>query len=78
MIRMEYMKAFTIHTQIFLGEHALAHIAQFPIRRACIVSDPFMIKSGAVERVTGVLEQMGANWEIFDRIISNPTIELVS
>ncbi|MBS6215775.1 MAG: iron-containing alcohol dehydrogenase [Clostridiales bacterium] len=49
-----------------------------PIRRACLVCDPFLVKNGAAGRVTGLLDAMGAQWEIFDQVIPNPTVELVS
>jgi len=61
-----------------MGPQALEHIRSLPIRRACLVCDPFLVQSGAAGRVTELLDAMGAQWALFDQVIPNPTIELVS
>ncbi len=72
------METFSIHTTVYMGGQALERIQELPIRRACLVCDPFLVKNGAAKRVTALLDNMGAQWEIFDQVIPNPTVELVS
>lgn len=72
------MDTYSIHTTIYMGEHALERIKELPIQRACLVCDPFLVKSGAAGRITDLLDSMGAQWHIFDQVIPNPTVELVS
>ncbi len=72
------MDMFSIHTKIYTGASALERLTELPIRRACVVCDPFMTQSGGVKRVTELLDQVGAEWEVFEQVVPNPTVELVS
>ena len=69
---------FSIPTTIYMGGDALDRLQGFPIKRALLVCDPFLTKNGAVELVSSRLEAMGAQWELFDQIVPDPTVDLVS
>lgn len=72
------MNQFKLHTTVYLGQCALDRLKELPIQRACVVCDPFLVQSEGVKQVTDRLREMGAQWEIFDQVIPNPTVELVS
>lgn len=69
---------FSIPTTIHMGGDALEQLRTFPIKRALLVCDPFLTKNGGVTEVTSRLEAMGAQWELFDGILPDPTVDLVS
>lgn len=72
------MNRFSIHTAVYMGANALERVREFPIQKALLVCDPFLVKNGSAKRLTDLLESMGAAWEIFDQVIPDPTVELVS
>ena len=72
------MKHFDIKTQIYFGENALDRLSDIPYKKALIISDPYVVKSGMVHHVTSRLEQAGIEWEIFDDVIPDPPIEKIS
>ena len=72
------MNQFKLHTNVYLGQNALERLKELPIQKACVVCDPFLVQNGGVKRVTDPLDEMGAQWELFDQVIPNPTVELVS
>ena len=47
-------------------------------RRALIVTDGFLAKSGAADRVRAVLEDSGVSCQVFDRVQPNPTVQVVN
>lgn len=69
---------FSIPTTIYMGGDALERLQALPIKKALLVCDPFLVQSGGVKLVTGRLEAMGAQWELFDQIVPDPTVDLVS
>ncbi len=72
------MEFFTIGANIAMGENALDQLKALPIKKALLFCDPFLAKSGASRQITDRLDQMGAAWEVFDGIIPDPTIAVVS
>lgn len=69
---------FSIHTTVHMGTAALEQIRTLPIKKALLVCDPFLSSNGGARFVTDQLEAMGAQWELFDQIVPNPTVDLVS
>ncbi len=69
---------FSVPTTIYLGSKALEQLPSLPIHKVLLVCDPFLIQSGGVKVVTDRLEAMGAQWELFDQIVPDPTVDLVS
>ena len=72
------MHTFSVHTNICMGPQALERLRDLPIRRACLVCDPFLVQSGAAGRVTALLDGMGAQWSLFDQVVPNPTVERIA
>lgn len=69
---------FSIPTTIHMGSEALEQLQALPIRKALLVCDPFLSQGGGIKLVTSRLEAMGAQWELFDQIVPDPTVDLVS
>ena len=46
------MKTFEVKTKIVFGENALEYIAGLKGKKVFIVTDPFMVKSGMIDRIT--------------------------
>ena len=72
------MKHFDIKTQIYFGENSLDRLSEIPYKKALVISDPYVVKSGMVHHVTSRLQQAGIEWQIFDEVIPDPPIEKIS
>lgn len=72
------MTDFTIHTKVFFGENALDSLKTLPIKKAFIVTDPFMIQSGGVKHLTDVLDEVKIPYTVFHDIVPDPPIEKIS
>ncbi len=68
------MKEFSCETKIIMGTGVVSAIAGEKFQRLMIVSDPFFSKNGWAER----LGKMADSYEIFDKIMPDPTVELVA
>lgn len=69
------MSNFQIKTKIEFGAGALDYLKSIKGKKVFIVTDPFMIKSGMINKVTDKLS--GTNYQIFSDIVPDPPIELV-
>ena len=72
------MKHFDIKTHIYFGENSLDRLSQLDYKKAVIVADPYVVKSGMIHHVTTRLQQAQIEWEIFDDVIPDPPIEKIS
>lgn len=72
------VKYFDIKTQIYFGENSLDRLSELPYKKAIIIADPYVVKSGMVHHVTSRLQSAKIEWEIFDRVIPDPPIEKIS
>lgn len=55
----------------------LTYIKPLKFRKACIVSDAFLVSSGLVSRLTDLLQTAGVFYIIYDQVSANPTVEQV-
>lgn len=72
------MNHFDIKTQIYFGEKSLDRLSELPYKKALIISDPYVVKSGMVHLITSRLQHAKIEWEIFDDVIPDPPIEKIS
>jgi lactaldehyde reductase len=65
----------------YFGAGALSQIVEEVKRRgfkkALIITDSELVRYGVVIKVTNILERAGLPFSIYDRVIPNPTIEIV-
>ncbi|PKM96413.1 MAG: alcohol dehydrogenase [Firmicutes bacterium HGW-Firmicutes-1] len=69
---------FTIYTKVFFGENALDALRVLKIKKVFVVTDPFMVQSGAINNLTIILDDMKVPYTIFDDIVPDPPIEKVA
>ncbi len=72
------MKHFDIKTQIYFGENSLDRLSEITYKKALIISDPFVVKSGMVHLITSRLQHANIEWHIFVDVIPDPPIEKIS
>ncbi len=71
---------FIMTPRIISGEGALENAAEALIkmgRRALIVTDEAMVRLGNLEKLTGVLDKMGGEFEVFSGVGGEPTDKMV-
>jgi alcohol dehydrogenase class IV len=54
-----------------------ALMARFGLKRPLIVTDPFIAKSGIVDRATTLLAGAGMGWEVFQDTVPDPTTDVI-
>lgn len=69
------MKTFEVKTKIVFGENALGYITSLSNKKVFIVTDPFMVKSGMIERITSKLSS--GSYQVFSDVVPDPPMELV-
>ena len=64
-----------------VGGGALAELpsmlARLGLTRPLIVTDPFLVSSGHLERATGYLDRAGVPWKVFSDTVPDPTTAVV-
>ncbi|MBZ9634243.1 1-propanol dehydrogenase PduQ [Clostridium sp. FP1] len=71
------MKSFNIKTQIYFGDDSLERLSKLNCHKVFIVTDPFMVKSGAINKITDEVLKGDAKYLIFSDILPDPPIEVV-
>lgn len=69
------MNRFKIKTEILFGEGSLDYLKKFKNKKVFIVTDPFMVKSGTIEKLNNNLKESEVC--VFSEIVPDPPIELV-
>ena len=55
-----------------------ALMARLGLKHPLIVTDPFIAKSGILDRATGLLDGAGAGWAVFQDTVSDPTTDVIA
>lgn len=69
------MNTFEIKTKIKFGPGALDYVAKSKGKKVFIVTDPFMMKSGMINKVTDQLS--GTSYQIFSEVVPDPPMDLI-
>lgn len=72
------MNKFSIKSKIFFEKGSIQYLNNIKNKKVCIVTDPFMIKSGAVDKIINIFKANKVKYEIFSEIIPDPPIEIVA
>ena len=67
------MNNFEIKTKIKFGEGSLKALQELKNKNILIITDPFMVKSKAIDKITSNLEN--SNYTVFEDIVPDPPIE---
>ena len=54
------------------------HMKEMGSGKAVIVTDSFMCKSGVASKVAGILSEQGVDSVVFDGVVPNPTLKVIS
>ena len=71
------MGDFKVQTQVHFGDHSLQRLSKFKNERIFIVTDPFMVKSGTINMVTGELAKTQSEYQVFSDITPDPSTDIV-
>lgn len=71
------MDVFQIPTKIYMGRDAVKEIRELPMKRACVICDPFLKSSGMVKRITDLLDEKGIFYDVYSDIVPDPPIESI-
>lgn len=69
------MEDFKIKTSIYFGAGSLERLNHIGNKKVLVITDPFMVKSGTINKVTDRL--ISASVTVFSEIVPDPPIELV-
>ena len=64
-------------TKVYMGEGSCEKIRDFPIKRACIVCDPFIQQSGMTDTVIAKLLDMRAEYQVFAEVVPDPDLTVI-
>lgn len=72
------MDTFKLGAELASGAGALDKLLEIDMKRALIVCDPYMTKSGTVKQVSDRLDARNVAWKLFDGVVPDPTVDVVS
>ena len=72
------MENFSMKTKIYMGESSIDILKSINLGKTFIVCDPFMEKSGMVNKIENILEEKSTLFSTFSKIVPNPTIGIVT
>lgn len=72
------MTQFNGRTKICYGGDAIAALENLNAKRAFIVTDPFMVKTGFADRIKSHLDRTGIPHRLFDGVEPDPSLETVT
>ncbi|WDP90318.1 MAG: iron-containing alcohol dehydrogenase [Desulfobacter sp.] len=72
------MTQFNGRTKICYGEDAMNVIETLPLKRALVVTDPFMTQIGFADRIISALDRARIPHSLFDRVEPDPSLETVT
>lgn len=72
------MNYFRMPTKICMGEGSIEELVNLEAKKVFILCDPFINSSGKIKVLINILDKKGISYKIFDKIIPDPTIDIVS
>lgn len=72
------MNTFNIKSKIYFDKGSVAYLKEIKNKKVCIVTDPFMVKSGFLDNITDILKNNKVEYEIFSKIKPDPSIEIIT
>ncbi|MGD8189828.1 1-propanol dehydrogenase PduQ [Brevibacillus ginsengisoli] len=70
------MAKISFKTDIYLGTGSLERLSELNGQNIFVVTDPFMVKSGMIDRITDKIAEKN-QFEVFDDIVPDPPIETI-
>ena len=61
------MESFNVKTKVFFGEGSLKRLSKLDCNKVFIVTDPFMVKSGVINKITDEISKGNVEYLVFFR-----------
>ncbi len=65
-------------TKIYYGRYSLSALEEQPLKKVCIVTDQSMVSLGLIDPVVRLLKDRGIEYKVFDRVLPDPSVAIVS
>lgn len=72
------MNEFKIIPTIYFGQGSIEHLCNINVSRAFIVTDPFIVESNMILKITEKLDKAGIIYKVFSDIVPDPPIETIA
>ncbi|MBC2396881.1 acetaldehyde dehydrogenase/alcohol dehydrogenase [Clostridium tetanomorphum] len=72
------MNEFKIIPKIYFGQGSIKHLSNINVKKAFIVTDPFIVQSNMILKITEQLDKAEINYKIFSDIVPDPPIETIA
>lgn len=72
------MSDFKVGPKVYHGALSLEKLREINFKKVFIVTDPFMVTSGTINKVTEHLDKSNIQYAIFSDIVPDPPLEIVS
>ena len=72
------MKRFNLSTEIYYGFNSIEKLKDIRGKKVYIVTDELMVKLGNIAKITYILDDKGIDWCIFDKVIPDPTVNIIN
>lgn len=72
------MKSFDIRTKIYFGQDSLDRLKDLPYKKALIITDPFVEKSGMLLMITSRLNEAFIDYTVFSDVVPDPPLDKIS
>ncbi|AKN30418.1 alcohol dehydrogenase [Clostridium carboxidivorans P7] len=72
------MNTFSVKPKIYFDNGSVEYLKNIKNKKVCIVTDPFMLKSGAADKIISILKSNKVEYEIFSEIKPDPPIATVA
>lgn len=72
------MGNFKIGTEVHFGDDSLKRLNDFKDEKVFVVTDPFMVKSGTINRVTDELKKVNSRYMVYSDIVPDPSTDIVA
>lgn len=72
------MKEFSIKPKVYFGNDSIEVISKLKGKKALIVTDPFMIKIGFVDKIQALLRKSNIEYSVFSEVQPDPPIEIIN
>lgn len=72
------MNTFSIRSRICFDRGSIEYLKNIKNKKVCIVTDPFMLKSGAADKIINIFKANKVEYEIFSEIKPDPPVQTVA
>jgi Alcohol dehydrogenase, class IV len=72
------MNTFSIKSRICFDRGSIEYLKNIKNKRVCIVTDPFMLKSGAADKIINIFKSNKVEYEVFSDIKPDPPVQTVA